>query len=134
MWSFSTPSLLDIHPPYIFQIDGNLGGAAAVTEMLLHSHGGVLDLLPALPDIWPEGKISGLRARGGYSLDMEWKDMKLKKAEIFTGIDGECKIRDRYKKGYTVKDEKGDILETLIEGDTITFKVKEGKTYKLLPA
>jgi len=103
------PNLFDAHPP--FQIDGNFGGAAGVAEMLVQSHMGYIELLPALPSSLQSGIIKGVCARGNFTINMQWENGKLKRADITSNAGSNCIVK------------YGD--------KTATFKTVKGKTYSL---
>jgi len=150
------PNLFDAHPP--FQIDGNFGATAGMTEMLLQSQDGMVSLLPALPAAWKTGRIAGIKARGNFEIGIGWDNGKLTEASVKSLIGGNCKLRTLQK--VRVVDLSGKTVENLAvnpllkkpfvpayennsktslkeinheTGFVIDFKTEKGKIYRIVP-
>ncbi len=122
------PNLFTNHPP--FQIDANFGYTAAVIEMLMQSHKGYIEFLPALPKEWSLGEVSGLMARGNFEVSFEWNNSLLTKGSIKSNCGGKCRL---YHKGkfIGISDKDGNDVEVDFSDGIVSFDTVKGETYKI---
>ncbi|HEX4022649.1 MAG TPA: glycoside hydrolase family 95 protein [Acidobacteriaceae bacterium] len=121
------PNLMNALP---YQIDGNMGATAGIAEMLIQSHAGEIHLIPAIPKAWANGSVKGLKARGGFVVDMKWKDNKITNASVDSKLGGTCRIRSSAQIS-KVSLSNGNVSFTRPEQNLVEFKTKAGETYSI---
>jgi alpha-L-fucosidase 2 len=122
------PNLFDTHPP--FQIDGNFGATAGMTEMLVQSQGECIELLPALPDAWTSGSFKGIKARGNFEIAVQWENGKAIGLEITSNSGKECKLKYEGIKNFNItRQGGGNISTTLVDDNTVRFETTPGTIY-----
>ena len=128
-------NLWDTHPP--FQIDGNFGMTSGVSEMLVQSNAGYINLLPALPDVWADGSVEGLVARGNFEISMSWADKRIESASLLSNNGGEAIVQLDNASLAAVTDSDGNVIDfEAVSEDRISFDTEAGKTYtiSMIPA
>lgn len=126
----TSPNLFDLHPPEIFQIDGNCGGTAGIAEMLLQSHAGEISLLPALPAAWPTGSAKGLCATGGFDVAMSWEAGRLASAQVLSKQGRMCVLRTQEPVVVSCNGAQVNGESTL--SGAVAFATKRGATYDVV--
>ena len=126
-------NLFDTHPP--FQIDGNFGATAGMTEMLLQSQGDSIDLMAAMPKEWSDGNVTGLRARGNVTVGMEWANSKLTSATLTAGTDSDLQVKYHHlgvSDAKVVNSQNQAVEYKVVDTDTLSINAKSGETYTIL--
>lgn len=125
------PNLWDTHPP--FQIDGNFGYTSGVTEALMQSNMGYINLLPALPDEWADGSFRGLVARGNFEVAMTWNDKTASKITILSKNGGTCTVQFEASENVTITDANGNPVSfTKVKENRFSFETEKGETYTII--
>ena len=122
------PNFWSAGPP--FQIDGNFGMTAGVAEMLIQSNMGYINVLPALPDVWSDGEVNGLVARGNFEVDIKWADGQTKEVDILSKNGGECIVKSDNVSLANVTDEDGNMVDVkIVDNDKIAFETEAGQYF-----
>ncbi|MDR1683806.1 MAG: glycoside hydrolase N-terminal domain-containing protein [Candidatus Symbiothrix sp.] len=122
-------NLFDTHPP--FQIDGNFGATAGMTEMMVQSHGDGIELLPALPDAWTTGSFNGIKARGNFELQAGWSDKTLNVLKITSLSGNTCRLKYPGISNYSVTPASGSVSITIIDENTLSFETVQDGIYEV---